>query len=149
MAEVLRLPVHLSLLSSSLGRRWQRELSKRRAVSSLSSTLFFSSWSGLTFGPAGCSANLQTGEIFFVASASASTSSSWSVEEEGRPKEGEDDQDPIVGEAAAPVSVELETVSGEEQFDQISAEAEKNGVPFVVVWLVFTTAFFPATELPN
>ncbi|CAA7390811.1 unnamed protein product [Spirodela intermedia] len=132
MAEVLRLPGHFS--PSSLRRRWQRQRSKGRA-SSLSSTPSLSSCSSLTFGSAGCSANPQTGEIFFVASASASISSNWSVEEEGRPKEGEDDQHPIVGEAEAPVSVELETISGEEQFDNISAEAEKHGVPFVVVWM--------------
>ncbi|XP_078427581.1 thioredoxin-like 3-2, chloroplastic [Wolffia australiana] len=113
MAQVLPLVGRPS--ASPLRRQWQGRWPKGRTFSSSSSIPFLRSGSSLN--------------TVYV----AATSSSWSVEEEGKPQEG--DEMPVFAEADGPVSVQLEILSGEEQFDNVSAEAEAKGVPFVVVWI--------------
>ena len=115
MAEVLRLSSRLP--PSSPIRRWNGQRSTGRA-SIVSSAPFSSSCSSL---------------IYSVVAAPAATSSSWNVEEEGK-TEGENIEEQFVGDMVGPVSIELETISDEERFDQINKEAETRGAPFVVLW---------------
>uniref|UniRef100_A0A1D1ZEJ0 Thioredoxin-like 3-2, chloroplastic n=1 Tax=Anthurium amnicola TaxID=1678845 RepID=A0A1D1ZEJ0_9ARAE len=127
MPQVLRLP--LQLPSSILLRRRPPSKGRGRSSSFSSNVLPSSRWTSFSSRPFRSLA--LRSKIVAVASAS----SSWSIDEDGPPNEGKGDRHTLVREEVAPASMELETVSGEEQFDEIIAEARQLEVPVIMVWM--------------